>query len=115
MVLYLAFYMTEKECSQKIIEEALQKRVMDNEDVYESILYGLSEKQQMVLKAIAFEGKASQIQSAGFVSKYHLTSPSSVQSAVEKLLEKDLITIEKRSYRVDDRFFAIWLRQTMAQ
>lgn len=115
MVLYLAFYMTEKECSQKIIEEALQKRVMDNEDVYESILYGLSEKQQMVLKAIAFEEKASQIQSAGFVSKHHLTSPSSVQSAVEKLLEKDLITIEKRSYRVDDRFFAIWLRQTMAQ
>lgn len=115
MVLYLAFYMTEKECSQKIIEEALQKRVMDNEDVYESILYGLSEKQQMVLKAIAFEEKASQIQSAEFVNKYHLTSPSSVQSAVEKLLEKDLITIEKRTYRVDDRFFAMWLKQTLAK
>ena len=114
MVLYLAFYMTEKECSQKIIEEALQKRVMDNEDVYESILYGLSEKQQMVLKAIAFEGKASQIQSAEFVNKYRLASPSSVQSAVEKLLGKDLITIEKRTYRVDDRFFAMWLKQTLA-
>lgn len=38
-------------------------------------------------------------------------SASSVQSATNKLLEKDLITQESNYYAVNDRFFGMWLCQ----
>jgi AAA+ ATPase superfamily predicted ATPase len=112
-VLYLAFYMTDKKCSPTIINEALIKRVTDNEDVFESMYYGLSERQRSVLKAIAAEGKAKQTQSVAFIKKYGLTSASSVQSAIRQLMDKDLVTTEKGSYRVDDRFFGFWLKNQL--
>lgn len=112
-VLYLAFYMTDKKCSPTIINEALIKRVTDNEDVFESMYYGLSERQRAVLKAIAAEGKAKQTQSVAFIKKYGLTSASSVQSAIRQLMDKDLVTTEKGSYRVDDRFFGFWLKNQL--
>jgi DNA-binding MarR family transcriptional regulator len=109
-VLYLAFYMTEKECTQTIIDDALKKKVADNANVFESMYYGLNERQRAVLKAIAIENKASQMQSVGFIQKHGLVSASSVQSAIKQLLDKDLITKEGNAYRVDDRFFGMWLR-----
>lgn len=112
-VLYLAFYMTEKECSPTIIDEALMKRIADNEDVFESMYYGLSERQRQVLKAIAVEGKANRTQSVAFIKKHGLISASSVQSALRQLMDKDLITTEKGYYRVDDRFFSFWLKNQL--
>ncbi|MBR1515075.1 MAG: ATP-binding protein [Bacteroidales bacterium] len=112
-VLYLAFYMTEKECSPTIINEALIKRVADNENVFESMYYGLSERQRQVLKAIAIEGKAKQTQSVAFIKKHGLVSASSVQSALRQLLDRDLITTEKGTYRIDDRFFGFWLKNQL--
>ena len=112
-VLYLAFYMTEKDCSPTIINEALTKRVADNENVFESMYYGLSERQRQVLKAVAVEGKARQTQSVAFIKKYGLASASSVQSALRQLLDKDLITVEQGSYRIDDRFFGFWLKSQL--
>ena len=112
-VLYLAFYMTDKKCSPTIINEALIKRVTENEDVFESMYYGLSERQRSTLKAVAAEGKAKQTQSVAFIKKYGLTSASSVQSAIRQLMDKDLVTTEKDSYRVDDRFFGFWLKNQL--
>lgn len=108
-VLYLAFYMTEKACTQTILDDALKKKVSDNANVFESMFYGLNERQRAVLKAIASEGKASQMQSVALIQKYGLVSASSVQSAIKQLLDKDLITKEGSTYRVDDRFFGMWL------
>ena len=38
---------------------------------------------------------------------------SSVQSAVKKLLEKDLVTVGHKVYSISDRFFALWLATQM--
>lgn len=112
-VLYLAFYMTDKECTSAIINEALLKRVADNENVFESMYYGLSERQRQMLKAVAAEGKATQTQSVAFIKKHGLASASSVQSALRQLLDRDLITTEKGTYRIDDRFFGFWLKNQL--
>lgn len=108
-VFYLLYYMSQPDCTEELIDQAIERRIMDNEDIYASLLYGLPEKQQRLLKAIAVEGKASQMQSAAFVKKYNLSSASSVQSAANKLLDKDLITQELNYYAVNDRFFGMWL------
>lgn len=63
-----------------------------------------------MLIALTKEGKARVVTSGEFVQNYRLSSPSSVQSALRGLLEKDFITQEQGVYQVYDRFFGIWLR-----
>lgn len=78
---------------------------------YEDLMYQLPEKQSLVLRAIAEEGKVVQITSGKFAKRYGLVSPSAVKSAVNALLDKDLITQEKGVYHIYDKFLEIWLRR----
>ncbi len=70
----------------------------------------MPEKQRNVLRAIAAEGEARNVRSGAFAKKYGLQSPSSVNSAIKGLLEKDLITEEGGAYAVYDKFLEIWMR-----
>lgn len=83
----------------------------DSGEIYEALLYGTPEKQQALLKAIAFEEKAEKILSGTFINRYNLSSASSVQSAIKRLLDNDLITTENNIYQINDRFFSMWIRQ----
>lgn len=74
------------------------------------MLFRIPEKQKELLIALAKEGKARAVTSGDFVRKYRLSSPSSVQSALRGLLEKDFVTQEQGVYQVYDRFFGMWLR-----
>ena len=67
------------------------------------------EKQKELLYAIANEGEATGITSADFVKRHSLTSASSVQSAVKKLLDKDIITEINKVYSVTDKLFSLWI------
>lgn len=80
--------------------------------IYQGMVTMLAERQKEVLFAIAKEGKAMEITSADFITKHGLQSPSSVQSAVKQLLDKELITKEAAVYQVYDRFFGLWLSKT---
>lgn len=78
---------------------------------YEDLMYQLPEKQSLVLKAICDEGKVRQITSGKFAKSHGLVSPSAVKSAVNALLDKDLITQEKGVCQIYDKFFEIWLKK----
>jgi predicted transcriptional regulator len=68
----------------------------------------------MLLYAIAEDGLATQITSADFIKRHKLTSASSVQSAVKRLLSDGYVVEEDRRYRVNDRFFGLWIQRMMA-
>lgn len=59
-------------------------------------------------------GKAST--SGAFVKKHALTSASSAQKAVAKLLEEQLITYSiqngEKEYSLTDKFLELWIRKT---
>lgn len=90
-------------------EQILYMTVESGKTIYQSMVSMLSERQKEVLFAIAKEGKASEITSSDFIKKHGLYSPSSVQSAVRQLLEREFITKEGAEYQVYDRFFGLWL------
>ncbi len=98
-------------CDESMIEEALKNVIDSYKFTYAEILFRIPEKQKELLIAITKEGKASAVTSGDFVKKYNLTSPSSVQSALRGLLEKDFITYEQGQYQIYDRFFGIWLKE----
>ncbi|MBQ9654508.1 MAG: hypothetical protein IJV38_00605 [Prevotella sp.] len=71
----------------------------------------LTDNQLLLLKTIAKAGVVRSPQSAEFIKKNELPSPSSVRTALTVLEEKDLVSRDVDGYQVYDRFFAIWLRQ----
>ena len=100
-------------CTTQMIDEAIDYNINIASDSYEAILRQMPEKQRNVLLAISAEGEARNVRGGAFSKKYHLPSPSSVNSAVKGLLEKDFITQTDDAYIVYDRFFDIWLRRQM--
>lgn len=100
-------------CTTQMIDEAIDYNINIASDSYEAILRQMPEKQRNVLLAISAEGEARNVRGGAFSKKYHLPSPSFVNSAVKGLLEKDFIIQTDDAYIVYDRFFDIWLRRQM--
>jgi AAA+ ATPase superfamily predicted ATPase len=98
-------------CSLSMYDDALTNLISAQEFTSQEILSRLPEKQKEILIAIAKEGKAKSVTSGDFVKKYRLHTPSSVQSALKYLLDKDLVTQSNNIYQVYDRFFGIWLNR----
>ena len=83
---------------------------------FASVMNQLNYQQKETLIAIAKEGKASGVTSVAFVKKHTLKSPSSVQYAINTLLEKQLLTYQNKGrakiYSVSDRFLEMWICRT---
>ena len=97
------------ECTAEIIQTAIETMIASNDTIFREILSNIPEKQKELLYAIANEGEATGITSADFVKRHSLTSASSVQSAVKKLLDKDIITEINKVYSVTDKLFSLWI------
>ena len=102
-------------CRAEMIDEAVRYHLDMSADTYESLLRQMPEKQRNVFFAISAEGQARNVNSGAFVRKHHLVSSSSVRSAVKGLLDKDFITYDNGCYKVYDKFFDLWIKQTFGQ
>lgn len=100
-----------EECTFDIISNAITSMIDYNDTIFREILSNIPEKQKELLYAIAKEGEAKQILSAGFIKRHSLASASSIQAAVKKLLEKDVITEVNKVYSVTDKLFAMWINR----
>ncbi len=96
-------------CTLRTIQKALDDILERNAPFYRKVLSDISERQKELLYAIAKDGEAERITSAQFLRRHSLASASSVQAAAAKLTERELISENFRSYRVNDRFLALWI------
>ncbi len=100
-----------EECTLGTIRAAIDNMVASNDTIFREILSNIPEKQKELLYAIAKEGEAERITSAAFIKRHSLTSASSVQSAMKKLLEKNIITEINKIFSVTDKLFAMWMNR----
>lgn len=98
-----------EECTLETLRAAIDNMIASNDTIFREILSNIPEKQKELLYAIAKEGEAARITSAAFIKRHSLTSASSVQSAMKKLLEKDIITEINKVFSVTDKLFAMWM------
>ena len=99
------------ECILEIIKNAIESIIDNNAVIFREILSNIPEKQKVVLYSIAKEGEVKAITSSDFIKRHALTSASSVQSAVNKLLDKDYITCVNKVYSLTDKLFAMWINR----
>lgn len=100
-----------EECSMETVQFSLQSVLDSNAGLYKDYLSRLTLNQKTFLYAVAKDWWATQITSSSFIKRHKLASASSVQNAVRKLKEEELIVEEGKRYRVSDRFFAMWIRR----
>jgi len=98
---------TEKDA--RLVEDIILK---EREYIYFGYRNLLTSVQFSVMTAIAKEGGVEQINSGSFLSKYHLSQPSSVTAAVNALIEKQMIYYEDNKYRLYDVYLEKWLKKT---
>lgn len=113
-VLNKAFYLTPKgeRCGKDTIDQALRDQIEAGGALYREILSALKIRQKELLVAIAKEEPARSITSGDFIARNRLLSPSSVQSAMKKLSDLNLLAKTEEGVSITDKFFAIWLRET---
>ncbi len=97
-------------CTADMVDDAVSYCIGMASDTYETLLRQMPEKQRNVLRAIAAEDEARNVRSGAFAKRYGLQSPSSVNSAIKGLLEKDFINEEDGAYAVYDKFLEIWMK-----
>ena len=110
---YLDF---DKVIDESDINKTLSDILEEKGRSFASVMNQLNYQQKETLIAIAKEGKASGVTSVAFVKKHALKSPSSVQYAINTLLEKQLLTYQNlkrtKAYSVSDRFLEMWISKT---
>ena len=78
---------------------------------YQMICRLITDRQLQVLRAIAKEGVVKEPGSSAFLQKYQLGAYSTVRSAIQNMVEKELIYHnDDGSYVVYEKFFGLWLR-----
>lgn len=79
---------------------------------YQMICRLVTDRQLQVLRAVAKEGVVKEPGSNVFLQKHQLGAYSTVRSAIQNLIEKELLyQNDDGTYVVYEKFFALWLRQ----
>ena len=105
-------YETEKiVCSDAQINEAILHIVNQSSMQYEELINLLTDNQLSLMKAIAQEGCVVSPQGDEFIKRYNLPSASSIKTALDVLLDKDLVYRTQTGYIIYDHFLAVWLRR----
>ena len=94
-------------CSIDIIRRSIDTIVESNDTIFREILSNIPEKQKQLLYAIARDGEAKAITSAAFIRRHRLSSASSVQSALLRLVDKDIVSCCADSWTINDRLFRL--------
>lgn len=103
-------YETEKHVgSEAQINEAILHIVNQSSMQYEELINLLTDNQQSLMKAIAKDGCVASPQSDEFIKRYNLPSTSSVKTALDVLIDKDLVYRTPTGYIIYDHFLSIWL------
>ncbi len=92
-----------------VLNRAINIIVINQLDYYLSYFEKLTPNQQKVLKAIHLEN--TNIFTTTYAKKYRLSSASSTQRAIERLVKDGMIEKQANRYHFTDPFFKIWLER----
>ena len=97
--------------SQANLVTAINNVIDSKEPMFREQLSGISDTHKPLLYAIASDGEAERVTSAGFVKGHKLASASAVQHSITQLLSKGILTRLNGKYSLNDPFFALWINR----
>ena len=107
-------YETERNVDSVLkVNEAILHIVNSSAMQYEELASFLTDNQLSLLKAIAKEGCVESPQSSSFLTVHNLSSASSVKTALDLLIDKDLLQRTDKGVVISNYFFEVWLKQIL--
>ncbi|MBN2071723.1 MAG: ATP-binding protein [Candidatus Krumholzibacteriota bacterium] len=97
--------------TESMIELAIALLLERENYAYTSLWDSFGLNHRRILKGLAVESPGPEIFGTVFITKYNLSTPSSVQRAVNNLLARDVIDRDGNRFFISDRFFKIWIRR----
>ena len=111
-----AFSSPGMEVDEIIVNKTIESILEESSHTFSEIISSLTSSQKQMLVAIARENPARHPTSGEFIREHALESASSVQKAMKKLLDSQLVTYsvspDGKEYTVADKFLELWLRET---
>jgi len=95
----------------ELVKYAISEILSESGYMYASLLSNYSASNIRLLKAIAEEKCVKEINAGDFISRHKLKAASSVNSSLNKLIDKELIYKTTEGYIVYDRFMDLWIRR----
>ncbi|CDN31913.1 hypothetical protein BN938_1833 [Mucinivorans hirudinis] len=95
----------------QLVRYAVEEVVAESTYTYENLLAAYTSTSIKLLKAVAKARCVKEINSGEFIGEYKLKAASSVNSALKKLINNELIYKSADGYIVYDRFMAMWLSE----
>lgn len=94
------------------IDEAVRELVAGRSLLFRDLYFSQTDTAQALLTAIARDGEVKEVYSGDFMRRHALKSTSSIRSALNGLVDSDLVYKTETGYIVYDRIFGEWIRQT---
>lgn len=107
---WYVFQRTEKKVDEKVLSEALSELVEQCADVFEARTESLTAYQMNFLRCVA-DGIHTGLSSAKVINRYNLVSSANVAIVKKSLLDKDLVSVEKKETYLSDPVMGIWLKR----
>ena len=99
-----------KKITAELVTQVKSDIITDKEKYFIELRHLLPANQLSLLRAIGKNKGVEQPSSIEFISKYKLSSTSTINSALKALIEKELIYKEDKTYRVYDVFLSRFLQ-----
>lgn len=98
-----------EKCNSERVKKTIREMLASNGVVYREMLSNVSAHQKLTLYAIANERIVANPLSSSFIKRHHLSSASSVQSALQKLMKAGYISREEDGYVLTDPLLRIFI------
>ncbi len=99
-----------EDVTQQLIRYVITEIVNEYTYAYENLLSAYSSGSVKLLKAIAKENRVQEINSGDFIARNNLKAASSVNVALKKLINNEIVYKSSQGYIVYDRFMNEWLK-----
>lgn len=96
-------------CEHNAVRRAIKDMLAANEVIYRQMLSNVSAPVKAILLAIAADKTATNPMGADFIRRHNLSTSSSVQYALSKLVRMELITKDGKEYYVSDPLLRIFI------
>ena len=100
-----------RDVDKDMVAYAIEQIISEQSYSYESMLKNSSTGHLRLLKAIARETCVKEVLAGDFISRHKLRAPSSVSSALKKLIDNELVYKTPCGYVIYDMFMGEWLRR----
>ena len=96
--------------SKGVVDDCLTEIIRSESDDFARLYRLLTNNQAQLLRAIADEGAVTAINATAFITAHHLKGTSSINKALDALINKEYVYASSHGYIVYDRFMGLWLQ-----